>query len=262
MSITKNGVPLLDLDTWGRLAGPKTSEQWKAGRSAMEVARAWIGLHSPRLPVEIEEVLTSHHDFGACLDWAGEPEVQLRFDAFASEPRNTDLLLVCHDQRGEYLLAIEAKADESFADLVSDAWSAAVEREIKNPRSNGVARIHQLITALLSARVPGTPRAGELRYQLLTAAAGALAEAERRKLSRTVLLIQEFVTDCTDDSKHATNAVDLARFLTRLSSGQVSSCEPGRLFGPFKVPGKPLLSQPSDLYVAKVVRNLRALGAK
>jgi hypothetical protein len=153
-------------------------------------------------------------------------------------------------------MAVEAKADEPFSATVAETLVDAVERKVENPKSNGVTRVEQLVVALLGPRKSGEAKIGELRYQLLTAAAGVLCEAERRGTDRAVLLVQEFITRKTDDDKHRMNAADLNRFLGRLSHGEVGALG-AQLVGPFLVPGSPLLSKQVRLYVGKVTENLR-----
>jgi hypothetical protein len=262
MSLTKDGQPLRTLQDWERLAGPKRADQWKDGRSAKESARAWLEAGSPRLPPEIDALFTSHSDFGRVLHWDGEPEVRLPFDQRRGEPRNTDLLLTARDDHGNFLIAVEAKADETFGELVSEALSEAVERRLANPRSGGVARIEDLAASLLGPRDRGTPGIGGLRYQLLTATAGALKAAADRKVDRVVLLIHEFHTNHTTDERHATNAVDLNRFVARLTRGGVTSVARGRLYKTVRVPGPPLFGiSPPSLYIGKAIRSLRAAVA-
>ena len=98
----------------------------------------------------------------------------------------------------------------------------------------------------------------DIRYQLLTACAGCLAEAERRGHSRALLLVQEFVTDRTVDRKLLLNTIDLGRFVKRLSHGAFKGLNPGDIAGPIRVPGAPLLSAPIDFYIGKISRNLRS----
>ncbi len=257
MTLTKNGQALPDLETWSRLAGPKSPDQWVAGRSAMEAARAWVGLTSPALPSEIGGVLASHPDFGTVISWAGEPEVKLRFDDFGGEPRNTDLLVIAHDEHGAFLLAVEAKADEAFAETVAKTACAALEAKVANPRSNAVARIEQLACTLFSERESRAPRLGDLRYQLLTATAGALAEGRRRGIDRVVLLIHEFETDLTRDELHTRNAADLDAFVQRLSKGSFDGVKSGTLLGPIPLPGHVAGEGATRLYIGKAVRRLR-----
>jgi hypothetical protein len=155
------------------------------------------------------------------------------------------------------LIAIEAKADESFGQTVVGALTTATKNRLKNPRSNGVARIEQLLAALMGHGLDEEPSLGSIRYQLLTATAGALCAAERVHANRAVLLIHEFVTDATSDAKHAINAADLSNFVRCLSYGAVQTVESGNMYGPFVVPGKPLVSAGVQLFVGKVSRSLR-----
>lgn len=257
MTIAKDGRPILDLDDWGKRAGPKSKDHWRKDRSAMEAARSWLAVAGPALPVEVQAVLDTHPAFGVVESWDAEPEARLPFDDFRGEPRNADLAVYARDQYGEFVLAVEAKADEPFSETVADALGAAVERKVKNPQSNGVARVEKLATALLGPRRTKEPLLGTLRYQLLTATAGALRAGEARGPGRVVVLVQEFVTRCTADAKHEANASDLDRFVARLSHGAVTRVEPGSLYGPFAVPGAPLFSAAPSLFIGKAVCNLR-----
>lgn len=209
------------------------------------------------LPPEVAAALETHPDFGPVVSWRAEPEAKLRFDGFSGEPRNSDLVVYCEDHHGSYLIAVEAKADEAFGETVSDALAAAVERYVSNPRSNGVTRILQLASALFGPHRKGEPKIGKLRYQLMTAVAGAVCEAERQGLQRMVLLIHEFVTDKTQDERHVKNTGDLAAFVRRLTHQESLVVETGKLLGPFQVPGEPLVSRSVSLYIGKVSRCTR-----
>jgi hypothetical protein len=260
MSISKNGRSILSLAQWKDLAPPKAESQWTDDRSAKEVARAWLGAGAGNLPNEIASAIRSHADFGRVLNWKAEPEAKLRFDAFPGEPRNTDLAVDVRDIHGDYFLAVEAKADEPFAETVAQTLAAALERKLKNPRSNGMARVEHLAAAILGPRGPKELHVADVRYQLLTACAGALREAERKRVTRAVLLVHEFVTSKTDDENHRRNAKDLDRFVQRLSHDQEASVPGGSLVGPFTIPGRPLLNSAVKLYVGKATRVLRTGG--
>lgn len=258
MAILKSGVALLDLEAWRTRAGPKSEDQWVDGRSAKESGRAWLEGEGVLMPREVSAVLASHPDFGVIASWEAEPEAKLRFDAFAGEPRNSDLLVIATDQHGPLLVAVEAKADEPFGETVSEALAAALERYVQNSHSNGIARIQQLAQALFWPHPgAGVPTVKDLRYQLLTACAGAVCEAERRGCRRALMLVHEFVTSCTRDDKHAANAADLDNFVRRLSNGTVPSVRCGTIVGPLTLPGKPLTQGKAALYLGKVSRNLR-----
>nr|WP_120800236.1 hypothetical protein [Thiocapsa rosea] len=205
------------------------------------------------MPQEVRAVLSGHPRFDDVLSWDAEPEARLRFDAFPGEPRNSDLLVIADDSFGPFLLAVEAKADETYGDTLADVLAAALEKRIENPRSNRIARIEGLATLLLKPRSGGQPKAGDLRYQLFTACAGALAETHRRRAGRAVMLVHEFITPATTDVKHARNAFDLRSFLSRLSGCTDMLVHDRGLQGPFVFSRYPGV----ELFVGKVSRNLR-----
>jgi hypothetical protein len=257
MPISKNNVEIKTLEAWEKRAGPKAANQWVDGRSAKEVARAWLDAGPNKLPGEVAQVFASSKDFGPILSWRAEPEVKLPFDKFPGEPRNSDLVVWACDQRGPYVFAVEAKADEVFAETLDEILVAALERKLANPRSNGFTRVEQLARALFPPRTVGLPAIGPLRYQLLTACAGVLCEAERKGYDRAVMLVHEFVTNKTSDDKHARNAADLDNFVCRISCRRDITVQSNRLRGPFYAPGQPLLTAKIALYIGKAQRNLR-----
>jgi hypothetical protein len=257
MTITKTnarGVHVIStLEEWYTYAPPKSPSHWRAGRSAMEIARAWLGNGDGSLPEEVAAIVSSHPEFGAVVSWSAEPEARLHFDSFAGEPRNSDLLVLAEDNFGPYLIAVEGKADEPYGETVGKAAVNAAKRLLENPRSNGMARLEQLATALLPPGIP-SEILNALRYQLLTACAGAVAEANRRGLARAVMLVHEFITTETEDMRHQSNARDLDAFLTQMSPGEAAvSLQEGHLLGPFGHSGYPEVR----LYVGKVSRMMR-----
>jgi len=116
MPFTKEEITLSSLDEWEIYAGPKGKHQWVVGRSAKEVARAWLVGGEDGLPPEVSSALLAHPRFGRVSQWRAEPEAKLRFDTFAGEPRNSDLAVHARDNHGSYLIAVEAKADEPYGD--------------------------------------------------------------------------------------------------------------------------------------------------
>jgi len=259
--IKKNGVVISTLAQWEELAGPKREHQWSPERSAYETARTWLSVQPPALPRQITAALLTNSAFGAVTAWTAEPEARVPFDTLKGEPRNTDLLVHATDEYGDLVLAIEAKADEPFGETVTDAMAAALERRVANHNSRGVERIVSLVQSLFGERSRGQQEVATLRYQLLTATAGALAAATRANASRVVMLVQEFRTAKTTDEKHVENAKDLDAFVHRLSQGSVSSCVPGKIVGPFSIPGAPLFEKVPQLYIGKVSHDMRARTA-
>lgn len=227
--IHKNSTPIASLTDWKTHGKPKSPSHWVPERSAFEAAREWLDVTSPSLPPGIQDALLSNSAFGEVLSWSAEPEAQIRIDGFRGEPRNCDLLVKAKDSFGEFIIAVEAKADEPFGDTVDDTMSAALERLVANSASKGVERIAALSQSLFGAREGKQANIGSLRYQLLTATAGAVAASVR---GRTVMLVQEFRTGKTSADKHDANGRDLDAFVHRLTRGAVDHCEPGVIYGP------------------------------
>jgi hypothetical protein len=257
MTITKNGRTIDTLEDWGKLAAPKSAAQWKDGASAKEAARYWLAFRTPALPPELEALLAGNPGFGKVDQWHAEPEVRLAFDAFAGEPRDTDLLVTARDPHGAFLIAVDATVNETFGLRLSKTITVAKGRTTRDPRSNPVARAERLVKGLLGPRKLGEPAIGELRYQLLTAAAGVLAAGRERGMNRVVLVVQEFETPASDAKSRSGNARDLEHFVEALSGGSVSRVDAGTLYGPFSVPGTMLFEGAvPGLWVGRVVARM------
>ena len=228
--VEKKGQRLSTLDAWFDRAGPKGgSLHWRDGRSAKESARSWLAA-APALPAEIATTLSSHRDIGTLWDWRAEPAAQVRIDEFRGPP-SVDVLLVGSDRNGPVVVVVDAKADEPFGGTVGETLEDARSRLAGNPRSKGVARIKRLLAALFGAAMDDR-EVLDLRYQLLTVTAAAMAEAERRSAQRAVVMVHEFVTSLTTDERRASNARDLDRFVARFA-GRRGRLEPGKLAGPY-----------------------------
>jgi hypothetical protein len=259
-----DGEEIRTLDEWHEHAPPKKPRvHWQPCRSAMESARAWIG-HSgePAIPTEISALLESHELTRNFAPTLAIPEWVTRLDDYAGEHRNHDLIVIGTAVGGPTLLAVEAKADESFGDHTvfeylklcarreDERLRKAEQRRIAGRRparaSNAARRIAELCSALF-----GPPEDGEavaelakpLRYQLVAALAGALIEAQARKCSQVVLAIHEFLSSpdterpsCgTDERKVARNTTDWRAFSLAVSHDERGA--EGRLASPVVVPG-------------------------
>ena len=231
--ITKNHRHLSSLGEWFDHAPPKGKKKhWKDGRSAKENARLWLKA-APYLPSKIHEILRSCTDVGTLHTWYAEPESEVAFDSFRG-PANIDLLLNCKDEIGSFVVAVEAKADEPFSDTIEKTKCDAESRLEKKPESQGVQRLENLTTKFgLSLE---REEILDLRYQLFTLTAAALAEAERIAAQRAIVIIHEFVTSLTSSKKRGQNASDLDNFLQLVFGKQYSLCG-GMIVGPIKTNG-------------------------
>jgi hypothetical protein len=259
MKLTQKNNSITCLGDWERFAGPKRPEQWVRGRSAYEFANAWCK-DGVAVPPAMAELLDSHEATRGVRLVEGIPEARIRFDQRGGEPRNADLALRGEGPDGPVAITIEAKADESFGQLVSEALADALDRGLE-ANSGAIARVQNLVASLLPPRGAdkrSRPALRNLRYQLLTAAAGTLSYAREIGAARALLVIHEFVTDRTKDSKHDANARELDLFVKRMSAGEVDGVDEGQVVGPLlRVSGQPLFTAPADLYVGKIVTRLR-----
>lgn len=252
--IRKNNQVIDSLELWERLAGPKSSVQWQDHRSAKESAKSWLAESgSSAMPSEIVRVLSTHPDFSAISAWEAEPECLVPIDQFTG-PANIDVLVSATDDRGTFVMAVEAKADEPFGPLLGDAFTAALERRIASPTSKGLARLEQLATSILSPVAGRAPRAQHLRYQLLTATAAALSAAAALGADRAVVMVHEFQTRRTDEKNLVRNRRDLLKYLTRLGFEAPERVFGGALIGPATVPGGAAYPKPAALYFGKAMQ--------
>lgn len=244
--ILKGGRRLATLEEWHYHAPPKEKHKhWKDERSAKECARAWLEA-APDLPSEISDALHSCDDIGPLRDWCVEPEAKVQIDEFRGPP-NIDVLLTGCDDNGPVVVAVEAKADETFGATIERTLSDAHARLKAKPKSKGVARIKQL--AELFGLTLEQHEVLELRYQLMTVTAAALAEAERRAAQRAIVMVHEFVTPRTTPERRARNDRDLNLFLQQVF-GHRNSLQPGIVIGPMQTSCKPVL------YFGKVRRTV------
>ncbi|HXG70524.1 MAG TPA: hypothetical protein VNJ04_07930 [Gemmatimonadaceae bacterium] len=271
MRLHAKGREIETVDDWFKFAGPKGKErQWQDYRSAKELARAWcVAGKAVAIPTELFDLLESHPlTRGVDLRTLdGTPELRVYIDRRAGEPRNTDLAFTASipslegdsGQPRRVAISVEAKADESFGQRVAAAISAAELRRSKGKRSFGDERARMLIGALLGEAAVADPAVGRLRYQLFTAAAGALAYARDQRADIAVLVFHEFVHSAglhTRASKLAANCTDLNAFLDRFTQGVESSLKTDMLSGPFSIPGNADVPGSIPLLIGKVRKEL------
>jgi hypothetical protein len=162
-------------------------------------------------------------------------------------------------------MCVEAKADEPFGRTIAEELGEARKR----PGTRFPERLDWLTSSLLG--IPAFRNAGglelsdavpDLRYQLFTAVAGTLLEAQALQASTAVLLIHEFRTQATDDANLRDNAEALNRFLSLFYSHNGGPDEAvclvhGEMLGPislFKraIAGLPEIPSEIPFFVGKI----------
>ncbi len=244
------GREIRSVDDWFAQAPPKRGiRQWADGRSAKELAKAWFPVAGdPQMPSELGSLLESREDTRDIVFDEGEPERVTDFDDCGGEGRNADLVLWGQVPHGKVLASIEAKADETFGNIAGEYVQRSSAR---NPRSRVPERFALLCRGMLGVDPDVNARA--LRYQLLTAVAGALVDAQECGAEIALFIVHEFI-GMTAHKKLNANAADLNRFVRLLSRGSTESISPGTLAGPFEVPGNEYFAGTKRLFIGKCRR--------
>jgi hypothetical protein len=249
LQLHKRGAPITSLEEWFRLAPPKRREkQWVDGRSAKELAKAFLSSGVPAVPHEIIETLETHPDLRGVRLQEGTPEHIIALDDFLGETRNADLVLTGKCASGIVALSIEAKADEPFGDRIG-----LYLRSISNPRSNVPARIESLRSAILPNLT--RPDFEAVYYQLLHGAAASLIYADKVGANVSVFLIYEFIGPTCRQERVDRNHRALATLVSGLAGGPVD-LKSGQVLGPFQVNGGGRIPVRIPLYIAKTRRSL------
>lgn len=214
------------LNEWFIKCPPTGKEkQWKDGRSAKETAKHW----TYTIPQPFKNILNEFKlMFKVC-----SPEYETTFDSNGGKGRNHDLLILAkNENKQSVVVSIESKADEPFGETISETIKAAEKRKKKTPNSKGLIRISELRNALFGKEDDN--QLG-LRYQLLTAVAGTIAEAKKQNAKSAIFLIQTFISEEIDNKKHLQNQMDLNSFITLFSKSEYTELPNNQLIGPFNI---------------------------
>jgi hypothetical protein len=231
------------VDEWRLHGAPKGGDrQWVDGRSAKELAKARCSGGEIVVPLDMARLLASHPSLHALELRSGYAEHKTRLRGERRGPRVHDLLLAGETPRGRVVIGVEAKADETFDATLGERWATAQATLERGEPTNWPVRLRRLCLALLG--VDAVSPAGTLEdavatvpYQLLSALAGTLIEADERNAELAVLAVHVFATDRTRPEIVATNKQVFASFVERVTSVPAAEVEDGRLYGPFDVPG-------------------------
>lgn len=239
---------LTTLDDWRRHAPPISDDRWVDGRSAKELARDWLDGGAIE---RVTALLTRHPALAGLELERAIAEKETRFDAIRRGPRHHDLLVYARTPDRSVVIGVEGKADESF-DRALDAWVAAARAN--SPATEAPARLDRLTSAFFGATLEQDPLLATLRYQLLAALAGTLADARESDAATAVLLVHEFDTAKTTERLHARNRADLDAFVGRLMPGAPKHGDVDAwIAGPVTVEGDgEWLPEAAEVFVAKL----------
>lgn len=251
MRLSKANIDIRSIADWRRLAPPvNPDKQWKEGRSAFELARAWVSSTGDAMvPIELVQ-LFEKTEFATVAFNEVEPEKLVRFDEIRN-PRHADLVIKAESSRlGTLAISIEAKADEEFGRRLRTVRAEAAGK----PGSRIEERVSSLCAGLFGQANPQPYN--NLRYQLLFGAAAAVAHGNSLGASAAFFIVHEFITPLTSDARHNANHANLDQFISRLSNGSIEHLCRGKLEGPISIPGNAYF-RAMPLYVGLITRYTR-----
>jgi hypothetical protein len=236
-----------EIASWEQWTQPKQAIHWKAGRSAMELAKAWFRDGKLSVPVEIADLLASHSRMQGLKIEKGVPELVTPLPE-RGEGRNHDLALIGHTGNEQVTICIEAKADEPYGnDTVGEYFRTALEKKAGKKRTRASDRIAQLLTmvGLDIGELFACPWSA-VRYQLLTAICGTAIQAKLDGSVCAAFVVHEFHTASTQPNRIEKNEQAYNGFLKAMLGKENPCTEAGQLQGPCKVNGM-------DCYIGKAV---------
>lgn len=162
------------------------------------------------------------------------------------------MLVLAEDKNGGVLISIESKADESFGEIIKGYYLRKIVDRINGVPTKAPDRIEKLLNNVFERSID--LEVFNLRYQLLHAIAGIVAEANRRNIKRSIFVVNTF---CSQDDKkfsldkHKRNMNDLDQFIRYLSNNSIDNISNDELLGPFNTMNNKHLSSKIDLYIVK-----------
>lgn len=237
----KNGNEINSIEDWFKYAPPaRGTGQWKDYRSAKELAKSWFRHGGAQIPEELSELLNNNTATKKLKIKYVLPEKETRLDNYG-KGRTHDLILIGENENENILIAIEAKVDEPFGELISKYLKKT------NSKSNIPLRIEQLNKSLFRVKP-----SSDLRYQLLHSIAGTLIEAKAHNASMAIFVVHEFCSSSSNPIKRKRNQDDLNEFVSSLLT-KTTLVESNDLIGPIKIPGSTLIPWEISLYIGKII---------
>ena len=218
---------------WFNAAPPARGKlHWVPYNSASELADYFLA-YPGEVPVEIDELLDGTQvSKEASFISIPEEKTELTKDLFGiGGPRNHDILMVAN---GEVVIGIEAKATESL-----DKYMSAYE----NKKGNAELRYNGLCEQILSKDIS---ECKNIRYQLLSAAAGTIIEAANRNINKAILLVILFKSKIVSPFHVEATRKNVEDFKQALRENGLNSSSSKCFKTPF---AQKYLSKDIDLYV-------------
>lgn len=232
---------ICSLEEWYSKCPPQRKDlHWQVDHSAMETAKLWLC----GIPIKFAEILNGFDlEYELC-----SPELVSRFDTYNGNGRNHDLLILAKDKKEKkVIISVESKVDESYGQTIGPYLKSIRRKKEEGKNSNADYRIEDLRKAIFPQ--VDNKVFESLKYQLLTAVAGTLREAEILGAKKAIFLVQTLKTSKMNDSKNLKNQRDLDSFIKVISNSQHPNILNNDLFGPFKFVGNQFIPDDVDLWI-------------
>jgi hypothetical protein len=229
--VNRHERPIRSVRAWGVFAKPASPVHWQDGRSAKELAKAWIDGSGP---AALTELLARDPRTANLRIKQATAEAQTAFDSLPGGRRNHDLLIEAEAAGGTTIVGLEGKADESFRQTLDGYCRAAKRKAERGEPTNAPRRLEGLLADLTGTTLEARPDLGKLRYQLFASVAGTLAAAGPG--DQAAFVAHEFKTPKTTKRRRNANATALASFVEQVFGRIVPAAEDWWLVGPFRAP--------------------------
>ena len=211
MKVTdSSGNHISTMEQWRPLVRP---EHWKKGRSAYALADFVLNRHGAAY---MESSISSVLSQPIRLE-QGTPEYAAKFDRYRGPARLDIGISGKAGAKQNLFVGVEAKVDEPFgSETVCERYNQAIEYLSSNPRSKAAARVKELLSLYLGdTDEPCEARFADVGYQLLTAAAGTVAQQK----DVSVFYVAVFKSGEFDEEKGRENRLDYENFIN-LAGGE------------------------------------------
>ena len=227
---------LSTLEEWERRIWRKRPKHWKKGRSAYSLAEFVLGHDGGR---RLEHRVGSLLDKPVTLEII-RPEFLARFDRYRGNPSNLDLGICGRvGDIGSLFVGVEAKVDESFSGIVADEYEEGLKKRSRGENTRKPDRVKDLLSQYFGDNDnPKQSRFAPIRYQLLTATAGIVAQ----KKDALVFYVLVFRTSKYNEVKGQANWQDYNEFIRCVGGQAISPSPMGVTAHQLTVGGRPLIS--------------------
>jgi hypothetical protein len=215
-------TPIRTLEDWEEHAS--TPDKWADGYSAKELARLWLTDAGPAAAVD---ALRGVFD-GLTID-CGMAEAQTAFDPYPGGRRNHDVLARGQVEAEAVVVGIEGKVNETLDETVAEKYARAAATRAKGENTNLDHRVDGLLAGIFGRSITDDPALGAIRYQLLSAIAGTVAEAAGNTVGAAVV-VHLIKTPQAKPEKFADTRAAIDALATALGCPQ-----DGPLVGPFTI---------------------------